>query len=140
MKHIIFILAIIGISCNTAKLNRQSVPANFKGSFIDDYGIAYTINDSFFIQHPKIKYRILQWNAAGRFIIAQNDTANPSDKNLHTRIDYLLFENMQPFTWGFCYTAYNATSAKAAIRTASADRNNPKKGCNGYPFSRLKPQ
>ena len=53
------------------------------------------------------------------------------------RIDYPEFDK-EPFLWGFCYTAYNALTDKASEGAAAADRQNPKKGCGGYPFLRLK--
>lgn len=110
----------------------------YLGNFSDDYSIHYIITDSAFIQLPKISYSIIKWNVKEKYIIAQNGALNPSDKNLFTRIDYMEFENMNPFLWGFCYTEYKAPNIKAAEKAISADRLNPKKGCNGYPFSRLK--
>lgn len=78
------------------------------------------------------------YNKQGNYLIAKNDAANPSDGNLFTRIDIMYFENMQPWQWGYCLTAYKAASIQDAINTAAADRANPMKGCNGYPFSRMK--
>ena len=89
-------------------------------------------------QEPGIKYHILQWNKKDQWIIARNDNKNPSEAGLYTRIDYMKFENMQPWLWGFCYTVYNAKNDSIATHTAAADRNNPRKGCNGFPFSRMK--
>jgi len=100
----------------------------------------YTINDSVWIQHPGIKYHLLNYNSKGQFFIAKNDTANPGEAGLYTRIDITHFENMEPFLWGFCLTVYNAVTAEEAAATPSGDRNNPKKGCGGYPFSRMKRQ
>jgi hypothetical protein len=48
------------------------------------------------------------------------------------------FSNMEPFRWGFCFTVYDANTDSLAEVTAHADRQNPKKGCNGFPFSRMK--
>jgi hypothetical protein len=48
------------------------------------------------------------------------------------------FSGMEPYTWGYCFTVYNAVDTMTALQKAAADRNNPKKGCNGYPFSRMK--
>ncbi|HTD94098.1 MAG TPA: hypothetical protein VK644_09810 [Chitinophagaceae bacterium] len=45
---------------------------------------------------------------------------------------------MAPFEWGFCLTVYNAKSDSLATQATPADRNHPRKGCNGYPFSRMK--
>lgn len=108
------------------------------GDFTDDYGIKYTINDSVWFQYPNTKYQIIHWDKKQRCIIARNVASNPSDAGLYSRIDYMEFKNMQPFTWGFCYTVYNAESEALALETIAADSNNPKKGCNGFPYSRMK--
>ena len=118
--------------------NKDSIPNFAVGNFMDDYGIKYSITDSVWTQLPKTKYYIIKWNAAQQYLIAKNDTANKSDKGLYTRIDYMQFQGMEPFRWGFCLTAYDATSDSEAEATAAADRKNPRKGCNGFPFSRMK--
>ena len=110
----------------------------FIGNFTDDYGIKYTINDSVWKQHPNTKYQIIHWDKRERFIIARNMENNPSDAGLYCRIDYMEFKNMQPYTWGFCYTIFNAKTEALALQTIAADSGNPKKGCNGFPFSRMK--
>jgi hypothetical protein len=63
---------------------------------------------------------------------------NPGDAGLYTRIDFMQFNNMQSWLWGYCLTAYNAKTDAIAEAAAQADRANPKKGCGGYPFSRMK--
>lgn len=108
------------------------------GNFKDDYDIRYTITDTLWTQHPGIKYHVIRWDTAVQYVIAKNDAANPSEKNLYSRIDYIYFTNMEPFKWGFCLTVYNAASDSIATNSASADRQHPRKGCNGYPFSRMK--
>ena len=99
---------------------------------------AILIDDSLWTQFPKAKYHILKWNAEKQYIIAQNDANNPSDKNLYTRIDYMTFANMAPYEWGFCLTVYDAQTSAVAEAVEKADRTNPRKGCNGFPFSRMK--
>jgi hypothetical protein len=116
----------------------DSITAIYKGDFKDDYDIRYTISDSLWFQHPAAKYHILKWNNKEQYIIARNDTGNPSEKGLYTRIDYMRFNNMGKWSWGFCLTVYNAISDTAAESSIPADRQNPKKGCNGFPFSRMK--
>jgi len=78
------------------------------------------------------------YNSAGQYFIAKNDDANPSDRGLFTRIDIMYFEDMEPWRWGFCLTAYKAASIQEAVDTVPADRSNPLKGCNGFPFTRMK--
>lgn len=130
-------------NCKTTSKNSKSkplvsVPADLLGDFKDDYDIRYTINESLWIQHPNIKYHLLKYDTAGQYFIAKNASTNPSEAGLFTRIDVMRFNNMEPWSWGFCLTAYKAKTFEEAIANQSADRNNPKKGCGGYPFSRMK--
>ena len=134
--YIFTMLILFGCS-QSSKISSQP-SATFLGNFEDDYGIEYKITAKQFIQEPRITYNIIEWNTKEQYIITQNAADNPSEANLFTRIDYVEFKNRKPFTWGFCYTTYNAASAKIAKATAAADKTNPKKGCGGYPFSRMK--
>ena len=144
MKKLIIAFAILFISithkgeCSTVKLVADSIPTHVLGNFMDDYGIRYTVTDTLWTQHSGINYHIIKWNTAAQYIIARNDKANPSEAGLYTRIDYMSFEKMAPFYWGFCLTVYNAATETEAETKAQADRQNPKKGCGGYPFSRMK--
>ncbi len=122
----------------TLKAIPDTAPAILRGNFIDDYGIRYSINDTVFIQHPSGKYHIIRWNNKEQYLIARNDAKNSSDGGKYTRIDYMRFENMQPYGWGFCLTVYNAATDSLAEVAIAADWTNPKKGCGGYPFSRMK--
>ncbi len=83
-------------------------------------------------------YHILSWNEKEQYLMTRNDTANKTDKGLYTRLDYMKFSGMEPFIWGYCFTVYNAIDTMTAFKNETADRSNPKKGCNGYPFSRMK--
>ena len=116
----------------------KKAPEFALGNFTDDYGITFTINDTLWVQNGYAKYHIIKWNKKKQYLIARNDVNNKSDGNKYTRIDYMKFNNMEPFLWGFCLTVYKAETDKIAEKTAIADRKNPKKGCNGYPFSRMK--
>lgn len=141
IKRIIFFVAVIILACachSSKKITGDPVPEKFKGVFKDDYSIRYRISDTLFLQEPDVRYHILKWNQKEQYIITKNDEHNPSEAGLYTRIDYMLFKNMEPYTWGFCLTEYKAASAADAEKAAAADRSNPKKGCGGFPFSRLK--
>ena len=85
-----------------------------------------------------MKFQILKWNPEKQYLVAKNDASNSEDANKYTRIDYMQFEGMAPYFWGFCLTVYDAETDEIAEKTAYVDRKNPKKGCNGYPFSRMK--
>jgi len=119
-------------------LSSEKIPAMLVGTFIDDYGIKYEINDTLWTQFPGIRYNVISWNIDENYLLALNDDKNISDSGLYTRIDYMTFENMEPYTWGFCLTTYNAETVEEARDKAVADRENPKIGCNGHPFSRMR--
>jgi len=125
-------------SVGTTHSIRTRLPTLLKGTFEDDYGIKYTINDSLWIQQPNAKYHIINCDTTEQYLLVQNDKANKTDGGLFTRIDYMNFTRMEPFRWGFCLTIYNANTLEKAKATAIADRKNPKVGCSGFPFSRMK--
>jgi hypothetical protein len=137
-----FALSFAGKEKRILPINNEvitdSLSDHLKGDFKDDYGIRYSISDRLWIQQPNIKYHIIRCNTKEQYIIARNDHQNPGEAGLYTRIDYISFPGMAPYLWGFCLTAYHAKTDSLAERTASADRKNPKKGCNGFPFSRMK--
>ena len=125
-------------SADTTHSIRTRLPTLLKGTFEDDYGIKYTINDSLWIQQPNAKYHIINCDTTEQYLLVRNDNANKTDGGLFTRIDYMNFTGMEPFRWGFCLTIYNADTLEKAKATIIADRRNPKIGCSGFPFSRMK--
>ena len=125
----------------TTKVDQQTlkqIPAALLGRFKDDYGSVYTITEREWKHGKSNTYQLLQYNKDENYFIARNGDANPTDAGLYTRIDILYLENMEPYRWGYCLTAYKAATVQDAMTTAAADRTNPRKGCNGYPFSRMK--
>lgn len=129
------ILALLFLSCSTP----QSLPDQILGNFEDDYGIRYEITNHAFTMQPNSIYHIVEINNDQQFLIAQNDANNKYDPELYTRIDWVNFEDMEPFQWGFCISAYNASSPDSIKSVKNINREAPKTGCNGYPFSRMKP-
>lgn len=142
IRNLIVAFWLLVSACHTtAKISQQTLkqmPSALLGNFKDDYGSSYIITNKEWVQGKSIKYHLLQYNKADNFFIAKNDEANPSDGGLYTRIDIMYFENMKPWHWGYCLTTYKASTMEEAMNTATADRINPRKGCNGYPFSRMK--
>lgn len=141
LKLIYPLLLLAVISCSPSAKNvknSDTVPADLLGDFTDDYGIKYTVSKNLWTQHPASKYHLLKYDSKGNYFIAQNDKGNKTDAGLYTRIDVMYFENMAPWKWGFCLTEYKAKTFAEAEAVASADRANPRKGCGGYPFSRMK--
>jgi hypothetical protein len=145
-----FIIAVILIavcgaetlsqSTNTARPVKKSLPAMLKGTFEDDYGEKYTISDTLWIQYPGAKFHVIDCDTTEQYLLVQNDKANKTFAGLFTRIDYMYFSGMEPYRWGFCLTTYNAETLEKAKATLIADRKNPKVGCSGFPFSRMKKQ
>ncbi len=134
---LVFTLTRCGPSARGRSSSLESIPKELMGNFKDDYGVSYSINDSVWIQHPNIKYRFIAYNSNEKYFIAKNDDKNPSEGGFYSRIDITYFSGMEPYRWGFCLTAYKAKTADEAMATKAADKDNPKKGCGGFPFSRM---
>ena len=113
--------------------------ADLLGAFEDDYGNRFTIAPGLWIQYPRARYHVTKWRPDQQYLIAQNDAKNPGEPLLFTRIDWLVLSGLAPYRWAFCLTAYAAPSAEAAESTSSARRDTPRTGCNGHPFSRMRP-
>lgn len=107
------------------------------GEFQDDYGIRYHIDEESWHQVPDAIYHVRKWDHEGMFLIAQNDESNPSEPGLWTRIDWVYLDSSSEYPWAYCLTTYNAASAEEA-EAASANREQPRTGCNGFPFSRMR--
>lgn len=107
------------------------------GEFTDDYSGRFSVSDTLWFQRPRNRFRIVEWHENERFLIAQNAADDPTAPNLWTRIDWTTLDEMPPFTWGFCLTAYRAVSRDAARHTPAANRATPRTGCNGFPFTRM---
>lgn len=139
MKPILFsVLLFLSACAATQKSPSPALPNWMKGGFEDDYGIRYTISDSLFTMEGAAKYIIVEWNQKEQYLLTRNAADNKTAPGLFTRIDYMQFTGMEPFLWGYCFTVYEANNLKEAAKAAPADRTNPRKGCNGYPFSRMK--
>jgi hypothetical protein len=138
---IIIVLVLSGSSVSghpESSSAMDSIPVWLKGNFTDDYKIRYSISDSLWIQLPNTRFHIIKWNLDEQYLVARNDLSNPGEGGLYTRIDFMEFKGMEPFQWGFCLTEYQAKDSETAEKTTAADRANPKKGCGGFPFSRMK--
>ena len=109
------------------------------GEWEDDYGIRYVVSEVVWDQNPGGKYHISKCNPEARYLVARNDSSNATDQGLWTRIDWMPLQDMKPFEWAFCLTAYQESSETAAEAIQASDRSQPLVGCNGFPFSRMKP-
>ena len=113
-------------------------PAELAGSWQDDYGIRYEITDSTWRQLPAATYLVEQWERPGLWLVARNAAGNPSDGGRYTRIDWVILDSMLPWRWAFCLAIWDAPTAEAARRAPASDRANPRTGCGGHPFSRMR--
>ena len=118
--------------------DRDSIPGILTGNFIDDYGIRYKISRTKWIQYPNTTYHIIRCNKKDQFLVAKNDAGNAAGPGLYTKIHYTTNEMQHPYVWGFCLSVYDAKSDSLAEVGYSADIQNPRKGCNSFPFSRMK--
>ena len=137
-RLLFLLLAIVACGGPPAVPAPAPVPSFLLGRFVDDYGSRYEISQTEWAQLPRARYHIVRWDVAGQFAIARNDPRNPGDGGLWTRIDWLELPGMPPYTWGYCYSTYNAPSAEAAEVVRVANRATPRTGCNGFPFSRMR--
>ena len=108
------------------------------GHFSDDYGITYSITDSTWSQQPGSTYEITEMLEDEQSLILLQP-ATDSTAALWTRVDWMLFDDMDPWKWGYCYSGWDLPSREAALGTLSADRTTPRTGCGDFPFSRLRP-
>lgn len=144
IQHALLLAVLCGLAgCapRTAGLHdapKGTPPPLLLGEFEDDYGIQYSISERGWHQQPESRYRVVRWRTDAQYLIAQNDAANPSDAGLWTRIDWIVLSDMPPFEWAFCLSAYAALTAAEAERTDIAQRETPRTGCNGHPFSRMR--
>lgn len=122
----------------TGPRRSAAMPSFMMGDFIDDYDGRFSISATEFFQQPGNRYRITAWHPEGQYLIAQNGAGNRSGAGLWTRIDWVKLEGMAPWEWGFCFSAYDAPTAAAAEATMVVNRESPRAGCNGHPFSRMK--
>ena len=116
-----------------------SPPAYVLGTFIDDYGGHHTISATQWRQGDEDRYHIVRWNADGHYLIAENESgSSPASLGEWTRIDWIRLDGMPPYTWAFCFSAYQMRTAAAAESSMVAKADTPRNGCNGYPFTRMR--
>jgi hypothetical protein len=137
MRPFVLFLLLTGSAAGLLT-SQQAAPPFPTGAFEDDYGGRHTVSAAEWRQGSVARYRIVKWDSARRYLIAQNDSANGSEPGRWTRIDWVTLEGMAPWEWAFCFSAYNAPTADSAERALVARPDTPRTGCNGFPYSRLK--
>ncbi len=114
-------------------------PAELLGTFEDDYGSTHRVSASAWRHGTHSTYEVQSWHSDSQYFIARNAASNRSGGGLYTRIDWMQLRDMAPYTMAFCLSAYEAITPAEAEAARVANRSTPKSGCNGFPFSRLKP-
>jgi hypothetical protein len=115
------------------------LPASLVGEFVDDYDNRYAITPQEWRQLPRSRHHIVRVDAAGQYLIARNDSSNRTAPNKWMRIDWVALDGMAPYTWGYCYSTWQALTQAEADTVHVARRDTPRTGCNGYPFTRMRP-
>jgi hypothetical protein len=132
-------LTTLAVACASTTSATTGAPDAFVvGSFTDDYNATHTVTATEWRHGSRARYHIVKWNTTGQYLIARNDSANPGDGGLWTRIDWMKLDGMVPWTWGYCMSAFKAPSADSAESTRVANRATARTGCNGFPFTRMK--
>jgi len=119
----------------------QSAPSFLNGEFEDDYGIRYEINDDSWFQMPEARYRVDEWVPEDQYALLEGEpdiTTESTASRMWLRIDWILLEDMAPYEWAFCITTWDALTKEEARSNNVADRSEPRTGCGGHPFSRMK--
>jgi hypothetical protein len=136
--RVLLLLAFV-LACRSAPQNRSSgARAEVLGFFIDDYNATHSLSPTEWRHGTRAKYHITKWNSRDQYFIARNDSLNPGDGGLWSRVDWMRLDGMAPWTWAFCMSAFKAPTADSAESTRVANRSTPRTGCNGFPFTRMR--
>ena len=130
--------AAVSHTTQASAVPSNAPPAFMIGDFGDDYGGSFTISATDFVQLPRGRFHIVQWNVAGAILhcaerLTQSRRSQPVDAH---RLDAL--SGMEPYNWAFCFSAYKALTREEAQHTPAAKRETPRTGCNNFPFTRMK--
>ncbi len=110
-------------------------PLEIQGRWFDDYGTAHEINQDAW-QMGNSRFLVSSWDNDADYLIAQNDSINAYFPGLWSRFDW----TMSGSTLYYCQIAYDAADASAAEAANGADFTDLIAGCNGFAWSRLRPQ
>jgi hypothetical protein len=132
------LVAIALLGC-ASSLGRSRGPApTLVGEFMDDYNTTHALSPTEWRHGSRSTYHIVKWNSKERYFIARNDSSNPADAGLWSRVDWLELDSMAPWSWALCMSAFKAPTAESAESTRLATRSSPRTGCNGFPFTRMR--
>lgn len=117
----------------------SAAPSVLLGTFTDDYDVTYRISPDVWEHGARTRYEIVAWYPDSQYLIARNAATNRADAGQWTRIDWMTLTGMAPYQWAYCLSAYKAPTRDSAQATRVAKRDTPRTGCNGFPFSRMRP-
>jgi hypothetical protein len=113
-------------------------PPALLGTFEDDYGNRYEISEDRWQEGPSARYRVKEWRGSQRYLVAQAVSETGATDGGWTRIDWLPLDDGQPWSWGFCTSTWDAATFAEARASDVADSTDPRTGCGGFPFSRMR--
>jgi hypothetical protein len=128
---------VLVASCR-ASMGGSSQPPFPTGSFVDDYGSTHTISAAEWRQDAYTRTQIVRWNPTARYILGRSIPKDSTKAAGWVRIDWIPLDS-PPYTWAYCIIAYDKPDAAAAEAVTTAKPETPRTGCNGFPFTRLKP-
>ncbi len=108
------------------------------GEFTDDYGSRHVIGPGEWRQDAYTRTQIVRWNAASRYLIGRSIPEDSTQTAGWVRIDWIPLDS-PPYTWAYCIIAYDKPDAASAEAVTTAKPETPRTGCNGYPYTRLRP-
>ncbi len=133
---------LTGCATGSAVTPADGPPTFLLGEFEDDYGVRYMIGPDVWQQGHAARYLIERWDSEAGYAIARNHEDNPGEAGLWTRIDWVRLtpeQGVADYPWAFCYAVFEAATPAEAVAAAQSDREAPRTGCGGHPFSRMKP-
>lgn len=134
----LLIAALTGCSLpHQAASPSSTPPAALLGDFIDDYNTRYGITADRF-REGRTTYRIVEWHPAAQFLLAQQTDSTGATVARWSRFDWVMLPDQGAYRWGYCHSAWRAPSLDSARHTLVVNRDNPRRGCNGNPFTRMR--
>lgn len=114
----------------------SSPPEALLGDFVDDYNTRYGITAERF-REGRTTYRIVEWHTAEEYLLAQHTDSTGADIARWSRFDWVMLPDQGVYRWGYCHSAWRAPSLDSARHTRVVNRDDPRRGCNKHPFTRM---
>lgn len=105
------------------------------GTWIDGFGFEHEITDDTWVSGDS-SWTIVEVDAEGQVLFAQNDASNEFSPGLYSRFDWTFDDGGDLY---YCQTAFDAASLDAAKATARANDGDLAMGCGGFGWSSLMP-